>query len=55
MSFQPDMVTTVNKQRCTYEKKIASNAASQFAYLHYALKVCTLFVKKKYTFESVAE
>ncbi len=23
-------------------------AASQFAYLYYALKVCTLFVKKKY-------
>ncbi len=25
-----------------------TNAASQFAYLYYALKVCTLFVKKKY-------
>ncbi len=23
-------------------------AAAQFAYLYYALKVCTLFVKKKY-------
>ncbi len=29
---------------------------SQFAYLYYALKVCTLFVKKKYIFcVSVAE
>ncbi len=29
----------------TFQKAFA---ASQFAYLYYALKVCTLFVKKKY-------
>jgi len=28
-------------------------AASQFAYLYYALKVCTLFVRKKYILLSV--
>ncbi len=27
------------------------DAVSQFAYLYYALKVCTLFLKKKYSFE----
>jgi len=27
---------------------IASCTVSQFAYLYYALKVCTVFVKKKY-------
>ncbi len=29
-------------------QKLEIFAASQFAYLYYVLKVCTLFVKKKY-------
>ncbi len=37
-----------NSQCTAKEGGIKWLAASQFAYLYYALKVCTLFVKKKY-------
>ncbi len=41
-------------QVCGCEKLPAeSDAASQCAYLYYALEVCTLLVKKKYTLLSV--
>jgi len=36
-----------------YQYQLETIAASPFAYLYYPLKVCTIFVKKKYILLSV--
>ncbi len=41
--FDPNFFPSSQRGRLS-----VSDAASQFAYLYYVLKVCTLFVKKKY-------
>jgi len=52
--------TRINKEPIKRQANIINilretNPASQFAYLYYTLKVCNLFVKKKYILLSVLQ